>query len=143
MLAAYSGRTETVKTLIEAGADVKLRNRVSSGNLCSVLCTYTSATFGPLQYGMTAQLLADRAGYTGTIETLRVAGTLPIEVINFMLKMDVNFNSILMQLKHNVAATDDLGLQSAHPSSTIEVSIIVWIFTRNNHVCAIGLCISL
>ena len=143
MLAAYSGRTETVKTLIEAGADVNLRNRVSSGNLCSVLCMYTSATFGPLQYGETAQLLAARAGYTETIETLRVAGTLPIEVINFMLKMDVNFNSILMQLKHNVAATDDLGLQSAHPSSTIEVSVIVRIFTRNNHARAKVLCIAL
>ena len=74
---------------------------------------------------------------------MRVAGTLPIEVINFMLKMDVNFNSILMQLKHNVAATDDLDLQGAHPLSTIEVSVIVWIFTRNNHACAIVLCISL
>ena len=133
MLAAHGGHTETVKTLIEAGADVNLRNRVSSRNLCSVLCTYTSATFGPLQFGKTAQLLAARAGYTETIETLRVARTLPIK----------NFNSILMQLKHNVAATDDLDLQSTHPSSTIEVSVIVWIFTRNNHVCAIGLCISL
>ena len=60
-----------------------------------------------------------------------------------MLKMDVNFNSILVQLKHNVAATDDPDLQSAHPSSTIEVSVIVWIFSRNNHAHAIGLCISL
>ena len=126
MQAARGGHTETVKALIEAGADMNLRNRVSSGNLC---CTYTSATFGPLQYGETAQLLAARAGYTGTIETLRVAGTLPIDVINFLLKMDVNFNSILMQLKHNVAATDDLDLQGAHPSSTMEVGVIVRIFT--------------
>ena len=81
MQAARGGHTETVKALIEAVADVNLRNRVSSGNLCSVLCTYTSATFGPLQFEKTVQLLAARAGYTGTIETLRVAGTLPIEVI--------------------------------------------------------------
>ena len=38
---ARSGHTETVKALIEAGADVNLRNRVSPGNLCSVLCMYT------------------------------------------------------------------------------------------------------
>ena len=141
MQAARGGHTEIVKALIEAGADVNLRNRVSSGNLCSVLCTYCSATFGPLQFGKTAQMLAARAGYTGTLRVL--AGTLPIEVINFILKMDVNFNSILVQLKHNVAATDDLDLQGAHPWSTIEVSVIVWIFTRNNHAHAIGLCISL
>ena len=55
------------------------------------------------------------------------AGALPIAVINFLLEMDVNFNSILMQLKHNVAATDDLDLQGAHLWSTSEVSIIVWI----------------
>ena len=29
MLAAYSGHTETVKTLIEAGADVNLQNKAS------------------------------------------------------------------------------------------------------------------
>ena len=29
MVAAYSGHTETVKTLIEAGADVKLQNKAS------------------------------------------------------------------------------------------------------------------
>ena len=47
-----------------------------------------------------------------------------------------------MQLEHNVAATDDLDLQGAHPwSTTLEVSVIVWIFTRNDH--AIVLCISL
>ena len=32
MLAASSGYTETVKALIEAGADVTLRNEVSSWN---------------------------------------------------------------------------------------------------------------
>ena len=46
-----------------------------------------------------------------------------------------------MQLEHNVAATDDLDLQGAHPLSTIKVSVIVWIFTRNDH--ATVLCISL
>ena len=30
MLAAKGGHTETVKVLIEAGADVKLRNKVNS-----------------------------------------------------------------------------------------------------------------
>ena len=30
MLAAYGGHTETVKTLIEAGADVNLQNKASS-----------------------------------------------------------------------------------------------------------------
>ena len=30
MVAAYSGHTETVKALIEAGADVNLRNKASS-----------------------------------------------------------------------------------------------------------------
>ena len=39
MLAAQHGHTEAVKALIEAGADVNLRNRVSPRNLCSVLCT--------------------------------------------------------------------------------------------------------
>ena len=63
---------------------------------------------------MTALMRATRAGYTGTTETL-IAASSP--------------RTIVMQLKHNVAATDDLDLQSAHPSSTIEVSVIVWIFT--------------
>ena len=90
-------------------------------------------------------MLATHGGYTGTIETLIAAGALPIAVIKFLLEMNINFNfnSILMQLKHNVAAADDLDLQGAHPWSTIEVSVIVWIFTRNNRARAIVLCISL
>ena len=142
MLAAQGGHTETVKALIKAGADVNLRNRVSPGNLYYV---HNSATFGPLQFGRTAQMLATHGGYTGTIETLTAAGALPIAVIKFLLEMDINFNfnSILMQLKHNVAAADDFDLQGAHPWSIIEVSVIVWIFTRNNHAHAIVLCISL
>ena len=36
MLAAHGGYTETVKALIEAGADVDLRDRVSPGNLYCV-----------------------------------------------------------------------------------------------------------
>ena len=40
MLAARRGHTETVKALVEADADVNLRNRVSPGNLCSTCIAY-------------------------------------------------------------------------------------------------------
>ena len=36
MVAAYSGHTETVKTLIEAGADVNLQNKASYLSVCIV-----------------------------------------------------------------------------------------------------------
>ena len=36
MLAARRGHTETVKALIEAGADVSLQNKVSSLSVCIV-----------------------------------------------------------------------------------------------------------
>ena len=55
MLATRGGHTETVKALVETGADVNLRNRVSPGNLCSTCIVYVyyicSASLGPLQLG--------------------------------------------------------------------------------------------
>ena len=65
MLAAYSGHTETIKALIEAGANVNLRNNmVISGvsGSCGLLITFLNK--------VTALMLAAQGGHTETVKLI-------------------------------------------------------------------------
>ena len=72
MLAAYYGHTETVKALIEAGADVTLQlESVYYIQSHFLLCT----NLDPQQSEETALMLAAQGRHTETVKALIEAGT--------------------------------------------------------------------
>ena len=95
MLAARRGRTETVKALIEAGANVNVRNMVISevSSACSLLIPYS------YKNKVIALMLAACGGHTKTVKALIEAGTdvnLQNKASFFMLFISVYSGSIVL-----------------------------------------------
>ena len=94
MLAAEGGHTETVKALIEAGANVNLRNiMVISGvsSACSLLIPYSHKN------KVIALMLAAQGGHTETVKALIEAGAdvdLQNKASSFILFISVYSGSI-------------------------------------------------
>ena len=83
MLAARGGHNKTIKTLIEAGADVNLINQVDLYTCCCALKTNllqvyfvqkVYLTSHPQQNQVTALELAAKGGHATTVKTLIEAG---------------------------------------------------------------------
>ena len=98
MLAARRGRTETVKALIEAGANVNVRNiMVISGvsSACSLLIPYSHKN------KVIALMLAARGGHTETVKALIEAGA-DVNINNEVTKFLVSTEHVLIAtLIHN------------------------------------------
>ena len=93
MLAAEGGHTETVKALIEAGANVNLRNMVIFGvsSACSLLIPYSHKN------KVIALMLAAQPGHTETVKALIEAGAdvnLQNKASSFILFISVYSGSI-------------------------------------------------
>ena len=97
MLAAQRGHTETVKALIEAGADVNLQNKASSFIL--FISVYSDSIWFYSQYVVTALMLAALLGHTATVKALIEAGdnvNLQNKASSFILFISVYSGSIVL-----------------------------------------------
>ena len=70
MFAAERGQTDIVQALINAGANVGAKNRVSCLTVANVLLT----AFTFFEDGKTALMMAAQGGHTETVKALIVAG---------------------------------------------------------------------